>query len=118
MSANRQQRERDGRRGETLACWYLRLKGWRIVARRQRVAGGEVDIVARRGATLAFVEVKWRRDAAALAHAVDLPRLGRVARAAEQLGARYAKAQDSQRIDVILLAPRRWPQHLQNVWVR
>jgi putative endonuclease len=54
---NRQEAERRGRGAETLACWYLRLKGWRILARRARVPGGEVDIVARRLRTLAFVEV-------------------------------------------------------------
>ena len=30
----RQEAEKRGRGAETLACWYLRLKGWRIVARR------------------------------------------------------------------------------------
>ena len=57
---NRQEAERRGRGAETLACWYLRLKGWRILARRARVPGGEVEIIARRGRPLAFVEVKAR----------------------------------------------------------
>ena len=52
--------EKRGRRAETIACWWLRLHGWRILARRARVPGGEVDIVARRGRTLAFIEVKAR----------------------------------------------------------
>ena len=43
-----------------LAAWWLRLQGWRILAQRARVPGGEVDLVARRGRTLAFVEVKAR----------------------------------------------------------
>ena len=59
---NRQAAEKRGRGAETLACWYLRLRGWRILARRARVPGGEVDVVARRGRTLAFVEVKARGD--------------------------------------------------------
>ena len=57
---NREAAEKRGRGAETLACWFLRLRGWRILARRARVPGGEVDIVARRGRTLAFVEVKAR----------------------------------------------------------
>jgi putative endonuclease len=57
---NRYEAEKRGRGAETLACWYLRLKGWRILARRARVPGGEVDIVARRGRIVAFVEVKAR----------------------------------------------------------
>src|SRR5215208_2865448 len=75
---NRQAAEKKGRGAETLACWYLRLHGWRILARRARVPGGEVDIVARRGRTLAFVEVKARANAAAAAFALDDWRLRRV----------------------------------------
>lgn len=117
MSSQREAAEQRGRRAETIAAWYLRLKGWRIVARRVRVRGGEVDIVARRGHTLAFVEVKWRASAAALADSIDERRLRRVAVAADQLRHRYAKADDDVRIDVILLAPGRWPHHLVNVWI-
>lgn len=116
MSRARAEAERHGRRGETLACWYLWLTGWRILARRQRVGPGEVDIVARKGRTVAFVEVKWRRSAQALDLAIDAHRLRRVVRAAEVLMPRHAKAGDDVRIDVILLAPRRWPRHMVNVW--
>src|SRR3982751_4833063 len=52
--------ERRGRGAETLACWYLRLHGWQILARRARVPGGEVDIVARRWRPLALIEVEAR----------------------------------------------------------
>lgn len=114
---NRAEAEQRGRRGERLACWYLRLKGWRILAQRQKVHGGEVDIIARRGATLAFVEVKWRARAADLDTAIDAARLRRVVTAARILGARHARPGDSQQIDVILLAPGQWPRHLSNVWL-
>ena len=50
-----------GRRAETLACWWLRLRGYSIVARNVRVLGREVDVVARRGRTLVVCEVKARR---------------------------------------------------------
>lgn len=108
--------ERAGRRGETLAAWWLRLRGWRILAQRVKVKAGEVDIVARKGRTVAFVEVKWRRNAALLAQAIDAHRLRRVARAAEALAARYAGAGDDVRIDVILIAPRTWPRRIANAW--
>src|SRR4051794_41706095 len=68
---SREEAERRGRGAETLACWYLRIRGWRILARRARVPGGEVDIVARRGRTLAFVEVKARNSEAAAGFALD-----------------------------------------------
>ncbi|MCL6728492.1 YraN family protein [Sphingomonas hankyongi] len=113
---NREAAERRGRGAETLACWYLRLKGWRILARRARVAGGEVDIVARRGRTLAFVEVKARATEDAAAFALDEWRLRRVAVAAERLAPRYLRAGDDLRIDALFVVPKRWPRHLPNVW--
>jgi putative endonuclease len=113
---NRRQAERRGRGAETLACWYLRLHGWRILARRARVPGGEVDIVARRGRTLAFIEVKARATEEAAAVALDDWRLRRVAAAAERLAARYMRDGDDVRIDALFIVPRRWPRHLANIW--
>jgi putative endonuclease len=113
---NRHAAEKRGRGAETLACWYLRLKGWRILARRARVPGGEVDIVARRRQTLAFVEVKARSSEQAAAFALDEWRLRRVAVAAERLAPRYMQPGDDLRIDAVFLVPRRWPKHLANVW--
>lgn len=113
---NRAIAERRGRGAETLACWFLRLHGWRILARRARVPGGEVDIVARRGRMLAFVEVKARASAESAAIALDDWRLRRVAVAAERLAPRYMRAGDDVRIDAIFVIPRRWPRHLADVW--
>ncbi|HXH00109.1 MAG TPA: YraN family protein [Sphingomicrobium sp.] len=113
---NRHSAEQRGRRAETLAAWWLRLHGWRILAVRARVAGGKVDLVARRGSTLAFVEVKQRRSAEAAAWSLDHYRLRRVAAAAERLAARYARPGDIVRIDAIFIVPRRLPRHLVNVW--
>jgi putative endonuclease len=110
----RAEREVKGRRGEALAAWYLRLKGWHIVARRAKTPRGEVDLVARRGRTLAFVEVKWRSSAAELGFAIDPYRLRRVGAAAEALAARFARPGDVQRIDVILVAPWTWPRVIEN----
>ena len=67
--------------------------------------------------TLAFVEVKWRARAEDLATAIDERRLQRVARAAEALVARYGVGAETIRIDVVLLAPGRWPRHMANVWM-
>lgn len=113
---NRQAAEQRGRSAETIACWFLRLRGWRILARRVRARGGEVDIVARRGRTLAFVEVKARATREAAAFALDEWRIRRVAVAAEQLTPRFMRDGDDVRIDAIFILPRRMPRHLVNVW--
>ncbi len=68
---------------ETYACWWLRLHGYRVVARNWRVSGGEVDIVAARGGVLAFVEVKGRRGGLRfhddVVHPAQIIRLARAA---------------------------------------
>jgi putative endonuclease len=113
---NRAAAEARGRRAERRAAWWLRLHGWRILGERLRVPAGEVDLVARRGKTLAFIEVKWRDRAEDLDLAIDEWRLRRVAAAAEMLVPRFARATDDIRIDVMLLAPKRLPRHLVHVW--
>ena len=113
---SREEAEKRGRAAETLACWHLRLRGWRILARRARVTGGEVDIVARRGRTLAFVEEKARASEEAAAFALDHYRLRRVAIAAERLAPRFMRDGDDVRIDAMFVVPGRWPRHLPNVW--
>jgi putative endonuclease len=113
---NREAAEKRGRGAETLACWWLRLHGWRILARRARVPGGEVDIIARRRRTLAFVEVKARATQDAAAMSLDAWRLRRVVTAAERLAPRYLKPGDELRIDALFIVPGRLPRHLPNVW--
>ena len=116
-TAARQAAEAAGRRGERLAGWWLRLKGWTILDRRVRTPAGEVDLIARKGSLIAFVEVKTRRTAAELDFAIDERRLARVAAAAEILMPRYAGPGDDIRIDVLLLAPGTRPRHIENAWI-
>ena len=117
MTATRQAAEQRGRKGERLAAWYLRLKGWRVLAERVRTPAGEVDLVAKRGNLIAFVEVKTRTTAAELDFAIDQRRLARVAAAAEILIPRFATAGEDVRIDVILIAPGTRPRHIENAWI-
>jgi len=112
---NRQRAEKRGRRGEWVAAWWLRLHGWRIVGERIRTPRGEVDLVARRGKALAFIEVKARATAEQLDLSIDAYRLRRVIAAAEALVARYGKGAEEIRVDVILVAPWAMPRHLVNV---
>ena len=67
----RQQAERSGRDGETRAALWLRAKGWQVLDRRVKTAAGEIDLVAKRGRLVAFIEVKWRQKREELDHAID-----------------------------------------------
>ncbi|MEP3227056.1 MAG: YraN family protein [Parasphingorhabdus sp.] len=115
-ATKREEAEKQGRRAEYIAAGWLRLHGWRILAQRVRTQRGEIDLVAKRRSIVAFVEVKARSKVKDLETAIDHHRLKRVAAAAEILYAKYCSNGEDARIDVILVAPRRLPTHLPNVW--
>ncbi len=110
-----------GRRGETLAVWWLRLQGYRILARNWKTPVGEADIVARRGGLLVFVEVKARAEGALVSgfHAVDERKRRALRRAVHAYLAALAHAPRTFRFDVaeVTLSPRLPPQvmHYENV---
>lgn len=116
-TSDRKAAENRGREGERRAAWWLWLRGWRILDRRVRTPAGEVDLVVRKGNLVAFVEVKTRATSAELDFAIDERRLGRVAAAAEYLMPRFAGPGDDIRVDVILIAPRTLPRHIENAWI-
>jgi putative endonuclease len=99
-----------------MAALWLQLKGWSILGRRVRTPVGEVDLIARRGRVLAFIEVKARQTDVDAALALDQFRLRRVAAAAEALAPRFARPGDDIRIDAMFLLPWRLPMHMANVW--
>ncbi len=113
---NRAHAEAFGRWGERRAALWLQLHGWRIIARRVKVRAGEIDLIARRWRTTAFIEVKARSNPADLDLAIDEYRIRRVAAAVNAVSHKYARPTDDIRIDIMLIAPRRWPRHLVNVW--
>lgn len=103
-----------GRRAEWLAACWLRLKFYRILARNFSGGGAEVDLIARRGDVLAFVEVKARpgRDEALLA--VDARKAARISRAARVFVAAHPElAACVFRGDAMLIVPRRAPRHVE-----
>lgn len=116
-TSDRKAAENRGREGERRAAWWLWLRGWRILDRRVRTPAGEIDIVVRKGNLVAFVEVKTRATSVELDFAIDERRLARVAAAAEYLMPRYAGPGDDIRVDVILIAPRTLPRHIENAWM-
>jgi putative endonuclease len=108
---------RRGHAAEFLCLWHLRLRGWRILARRFRVPSGEVDLIVRRGSVLAAVEVKARGSLAEAAESVSPRQRRRVARALDHFVAmRPGLAPLSRRYDVMLVIPRRLPRHLADAW--
>ncbi len=112
-SAARQEAEQRGRSAERLAALYLRLKGYRVLARRFKSPVGEIDLVMRRGGTIAFVEVKNRADFDTAALAVTPFARRRLLRAAEAYIGRHPHlAGMTLRLDVVLIVPGRWPRHM------
>ncbi len=128
-----------GRRAERIACWLLRLKGYRILAVNWRCPAGEVDILARRGRVLAAIEVKRRASGLAAGEgagdaalfAISARQQARVARAAEAFAARRADCQGATlRLDAITVTEPRsgpgrwlarglqwgWPRHFPAAW--
>lgn len=116
-SKGRQGAELYGRHGETIAAWFLRLKGYRIVASRYKTPLGEIDLIARRLSTTVFVEVKSRRAGHLEAEALEAVNARRITRAAQHYLMRHPKlAATPLRFDVIFLAPRMLPRHVKNAF--
>ena len=93
-----------GKTGEDLAVRELERRGYAIVARRYRRRGGELDIIARDGPTLVFVEVKARSSSefGGAVHAVDRRKQARLVRVAAHYLAQHRLANQPCRFDVIL----------------
>jgi putative endonuclease len=114
-NGERRRHERRGRRAERIAALYLRLRGYRILERRFKVPSGEIDLVARKGKRLAFVEVKMRADLEACEASITPKLRARVRRAAEIWLSRNAAYQEFDLgFDVIFMRPRKWPVYLKD----
>lgn len=111
---------RFGRAAETMCAMWLRLKGYRILARGFRVNVGEIDIVALRRGVLVFVEVKARRDGGnddGLEAVLSPRQRHRIARAAEAfLKLNPNLSELSMRFDLIVVGRGRWPRHHKAAW--
>jgi len=117
VSAKRRRADRAGRWAEALCALALRANGYRILARRFRTPVGELDIVARRGRVLAFIEVKARASFTLAAESIAARQRHRVERAAgAYLASHPALARLDPRFDAMLVAPWRWPRHIRDAW--
>ncbi|MEY4248557.1 MAG: hypothetical protein RJA87_190 [Pseudomonadota bacterium] len=106
-----------GRRAELWAAAWLMLKGYRILGFRLKTPQGEIDILAQRGKVLAVIEVKLRLSLADALEAVSTDQRLRLHRAARELAARRPYLREAEvRLDLIALAPGRWPRHIRAAW--
>ena len=116
IDAKKRASHRFGLQAETLAAFYLRMKFYRIIARRYRIQGGEIDIIARRGDVIAFVEVKARGDLDAAMTAITPQKERRFSKAAAHWLTRNPwAATQTLRADAVFIAPRQWPRHIESV---
>lgn len=112
----RQQREQKGRYAELVACWWLRLQGYRLLARRYKTAVGEIDLVMRHGLDVVFIEVKARDTLDSGLEAVTPQQQQRWAKAATWFMAKNPPAPPyNWRFDVVVVRPRALPYHLKNI---
>ena len=108
---------RSGRRGEVVSALWLMAKGYRILGFRLKTPQGEIDLLAQKGEVLAVVEVKLRASLETALDAVGSRQRQRLRRAAESLAARRpALAGAAIRLDLMALAPGRWPRHIPDAW--
>ena len=96
---------------------YLRAKLYRILARRVKTPGGEIDIIAEHSGMTIFVEVKARGRSSDEMGAHIAVNQKRIVRAAEfWLSRNPERFNRDMRFDVIFLAPFAWPRHIRNAF--
>jgi len=114
---SRQQAEARGRRAETLAAIFLQLKFYTILDRRVRLPVGEIDLIAKRGSTLAFIEVKQRQTLEQCQNAVSFQSWSRISSAAASWVSTKPHLQNfNWRYDLMAVTPRRLPKHFADFW--
>jgi putative endonuclease len=113
----RRDAELRGRQAERIAALWLRLKGYSVLDRRVRTPYGEIDLIARQGRVIVFVEVKARPRLADALEAVPPSGWLRISRAAETWrGGRAQFGDHGWRYDLIALAPGHLPVHVRDAW--
>lgn len=107
---------RSGRRAEVVAALWLMAKGYRILGFRLRIPQGEIDLLISRGPVLAAVEVKTRASIESALEAVGLTQRQRLRRALAAIAARRGVKDARIRLDLLALAPGRFPRHIPGAW--
>jgi putative endonuclease len=106
-----------GHVAEAKALAVLMLKGYRPLARRFAMHGGEIDLIVARGRTVVFVEVKARPEMDLAFGAIGARKRERFCRAARAWLSRNPWAMSrGLRADAVFVAPRRWPKHVEGAF--
>lgn len=116
MSEERRARYARGHRAELVGALFMMAKGYRIIERRYITRVGELDLVAKRGRNILFIEVKFRRQIDAAAYAITPRQQQRLHRAAQVwLGRNDWSRGHDLRFDALLVSPWRWPRQVENI---
>ncbi len=104
--------------GEFVATILLWCKGYRILKHRYELRGGEIDIIAKRGNKISFIEVKTRKSEEKCQIAITPQQLYRIRNASQFFLKNHPKYLNCDfSYDVILVADWSFPQHIENVSV-
>ncbi|MCH9806798.1 MAG: YraN family protein [Alphaproteobacteria bacterium] len=113
--SERRQRYRKGHSAERIAAIWLTLKGYRILAKRQRTPAGEIDLIAVRRQRIAFIEVKRRKTPDEAESSITKNQRQRIRRAANLWLSRKQRFQAYDiGFDLVFLVPWHWPRHIEN----
>ncbi|OUS12317.1 hypothetical protein A9Q97_06195 [Rhodospirillales bacterium 47_12_T64] len=116
-NSKRVEAQKRGKYAEQLASWFLRFKGYQILVTNYKTSVGEIDLIAKRGNVLCFIEVKKRASKSIAAHAISSKQKARIIRASEL----YLKQNSNyqilgKRFDAILIGATVIPYHITNAW--
>ena len=101
---------------EIIAAFYLRCKFYQILARRFKSPFGEIDLIAKKGKQLIFVEIKARRDTS-LMDFISKHQQQRIIKTSQYFLIRFPKYQTCKlRFDAIIMNKYFWPLHFKNYW--
>lgn len=106
-----------GIEAENMAAAYLMFKGYRILEKRFKTPAGEIDLIAKRGNTLVFVEVKKRKTEADAAEAINAKNQARVRDAALLYLQKHPEYNNlDMRFDALIFSGTPWPRHEENAF--
>jgi len=98
---------------ELKAKSFLRFRGFSILAERFKTPLGEIDLIAKKGNLVVFVEVKLRKTRDAAAEAIHAKNQSRVRSAAELYLQQHPEYNEcDMRFDALVMTPGAWPQHI------